>query len=89
VRAVHDRMKISFRFFIASWIDTLAAPCVIAIFWLLPGAILGVVLPVLWLLLMPKTCINGAFVAFPMAIIQLAAGMTWLLPLIKLLRHHS
>jgi hypothetical protein len=42
------------------------------------GILVGIVFPILWLALMPKTCRSGGFMAFPLSVLQLGAGLGWL-----------
>ena len=47
--------------------------------WVHPiaGVISGVLVPLLWVKVMPVTCMNGAFIAFMLAILQIASGLSW------------
>jgi hypothetical protein len=79
---------IPFWLFITLWLVSLALPLCLLYFspWL--AVLLGIVLPIAWVLEMPTGCINGAFIAFPMAMFQMGAFFMWLIIGIKLWRQH-
>ncbi|HWB60092.1 MAG TPA: hypothetical protein VG733_11415 [Chthoniobacteraceae bacterium] len=87
IQTLRKPIKISFGFYVASWFITLALPFLVAAFWPVAGAMLGVVLAVLWIALMPGTCMSGVFISFPMSMIQLMVGVGWLLLFFKALHH--
>jgi hypothetical protein len=82
---MNQKFVIPFWVFIALWFAAILLPFAASFALPIAGAAIGILLPVLWLRLMPVSCMGGAFIAFPMALVQIGSGMGWLLLGIRLL----
>jgi hypothetical protein len=60
------------------WAAALAGPSVALVLFGLPAAVLtGLVLPVVWVFVMPSTCRSGGLLASMLALVQVANGLFW------------